>query len=227
MTSYRWRGLKISRTFRNDAKDIFPVHLWHSRLPAYLSISIAHSYLSFSVLNIFLFFLLFHLLLFLFVSYFLMPQLGGKPGCFFFLGGHEESLQGLSALPSSASASIASPPSPPSSGSQDQPGAFATKEANDARRAALRTNCICHGTAYDFNDNALPPAVLMWVRLVEARLGVSLYDTEELGPELVAAAVEKAAAAIVGDGAAGAAAAGSKDGKSEKEGAAKKRKFKV
>jgi len=173
-----------------------------------------------------------------FCRYFLMPQLGGKPGCFFFLGGLEDSLQGLSALPSSSSSSSSSSPliASPSNGAQDQPGAFATKEANEARTRALRTNCICHGTAYDFNDNALPPAALMWVRLVEARLGVSLYEDEELSPELVAAAVEKAAAALAVGAAAGntpeaaaaaAAAAGRKSGSSEKDSAAKKRKFKV
>lgn len=138
-----------------------------------------------------------------------MPSLGGKPGCFFFLGGREENLGGLSALP------------PPGSG--EQLGAFASAAANEVRRheAARRTNCICHGTAFDFNDNALPPAALVWVRLVEARLGVTLYGDNELSPAAVAAAVEKAAAA-------GAAAwAVGDDAGAATDGALKKRKFVV
>jgi hippurate hydrolase len=145
-----------------------------------------------------------------------MPSLGGKPGCFFFLGGHEERLGSLSALPPASSSS--------SHDEQDQiPGAFATAAANALRRQALRTNCICHGTAFDFNDNLLPPAALVWVRLVEARLGVALYGADDLSPGLVAAAVEKAAAAGAAawahddDAAAGTDAAG----------ALKKRKFVV
>lgn len=54
------------------------------------------------------------------------------------------------------------------------PGAFA------ARAAAARTNCICHGTSYDFNDNLLPIAAAVWVRLVESRLGVRLWGEDEL-----------------------------------------------
>lgn len=43
-----------------------------------------------------------------------------------------------------------------------------------------RSNCICHGTSYDFNDNVLPRAVLMLLRIVEDRLGVDLYTQEEV-----------------------------------------------
>jgi len=39
---------------------------------------------------------------------------------------------------------------------------------------------MCHGTAYDFNDNVLPVAAKMFVRVVEARLGCALYDAGEL-----------------------------------------------
>jgi len=126
-------------------------------------------------------------------SYYLMPEHGGKPGCFFFLGGHEAGLGGLSALPPST-----------------VPGAFATPAANAARRRAAaeaalaasgalgqRTNCICHGTAYDFNDNAIPGAAAVWVRLVEARLGCVLYGDDELGPAALKAATSQAAEALV------------------------------
>ena len=43
-----------------------------------------------------------------------------------------------------------------------------------------RSNCICHGTTYDFNDNVLPRALMMFVRIVEDRFGLSLYTQEEL-----------------------------------------------
>merc|ERR1740121_2387048 len=43
-----------------------------------------------------------------------------------------------------------------------------------------RSNCMCHGTTYDFNDNVLPRAVLMFLRIVEDRLGVHLYSQDEV-----------------------------------------------
>eukprot|EP00930_Biecheleria_cincta_P002713 TRINITY_DN103706_c0_g1_i1.p1 TRINITY_DN103706_c0_g1~~TRINITY_DN103706_c0_g1_i1.p1 ORF type:complete len:489 (+),score=55.13 TRINITY_DN103706_c0_g1_i1:72-1469(+) len=43
-----------------------------------------------------------------------------------------------------------------------------------------RSNCICHGTTYDFNDNVLPRAVLMFLRIVEDRFGLQLYSQEEV-----------------------------------------------
>lgn len=43
-----------------------------------------------------------------------------------------------------------------------------------------RSNCICHGTTYDFNDNILPRAVTMLVRIVEDRFGVELYSQDEI-----------------------------------------------
>ena len=64
-------------------------------------------------------------------SYFLHE----KPGCLFFLGGHEATLQGWS--------------------KGGDPG-------------GKRSNCMCHNTAFDFNDNLLPIAAVFWVRLVEA-----------------------------------------------------------
>jgi amidohydrolase len=39
-----------------------------------------------------------------------------------------------------------------------------------------RDNAMCHATSFDFNDNLIAPGVTMWVRLVEDRLGVKLYD---------------------------------------------------
>lgn len=45
---------------------------------------------------------------------------------------------------------------------------------------APRSNCICHGTAYDFNDNVLPRVILMFLKIVEDRFGVDLYSQEEV-----------------------------------------------
>jgi hippurate hydrolase len=118
-------------------------------------------------------------------SYFLMPEHGGKPGCFFFLGGFEEELGGLSAITQSVAvmdkAQLATP------------GAFASKEATSARRS----NCICHGTSFDFNDNLIPRAAVLWVRLVEARLGFRLFQEEELSPKAVLDAAATAATALL------------------------------
>lgn len=90
-------------------------------------------------------------------AYFLDPKHGGVPGCFFFLGGREEEVGGLAAFDPTV------------------PGAFAGKDG-----ALRRSNCMCHGTAYDFNDNVIPGAAAMYVRLVETRLGCSLYGPGEL-----------------------------------------------
>lgn len=43
-----------------------------------------------------------------------------------------------------------------------------------------RTNCICHGTTYDFNDNVLPRVVLMFLRIVEDRFGLDLYSQDDV-----------------------------------------------
>ena len=122
----------------------------------------------------------------------------GKPGCFFFLGGYEEGLGGLSELPPlglGAGTGAATAREAAAS-----PGAFATPAANAARAVAerkQRSNCICHGTAFDFNDNVVPGAAALWVRLVEQRLGCQLYSDDELGPEAVTAAAAAAAAALL------------------------------
>ena len=39
---------------------------------------------------------------------------------------------------------------------------------------------MCHNTAFDFNDNVSPRAAVIFIRLVEARLGILLYDEKEL-----------------------------------------------
>mmetsp|Transcript_63067 Transcript_63067/g.195260 ORF Transcript_63067/g.195260 Transcript_63067/m.195260 type:complete len:478 (+) Transcript_63067:33-1466(+) len=46
--------------------------------------------------------------------------------------------------------------------------------------AVTRTNCICHGTAFDFNDNALVYAINMMVKIIEDRFGVELYTQNEV-----------------------------------------------
>lgn len=89
-----------------------------------------------------------------------MPVLGAedfayflqkKPGCFWFLGSIEKERTG-----------------------------FAAYEAMD-KLDAPRTNCACHQTAYDFNDNLVPNAAAFFVKVVENRLGVELYSKGELG----------------------------------------------
>ena len=89
-------------------------------------------------------------------AYFMDAKHGGVPGCFFLLGGFQERVTDLANFDPTV------------------PGAFA-KEG-----VLCRSNCMCHGTAYDFNDNVLPYAAKMYVRLIEARLGCALYDAHEL-----------------------------------------------
>ncbi|KAJ1455978.1 hypothetical protein M885DRAFT_192366 [Pelagophyceae sp. CCMP2097] len=91
-------------------------------------------------------------------SFFLDPAVGGKPGCFFFLGGNEEHVAGLAGFDPTVV------------------GAFAQAADGSLRR----TNCMCHGTSFDYNDNCLPIAARFWVKLVEARLGCELYTAAEL-----------------------------------------------
>lgn len=61
-----------------------------------------------------------------------------------------------------------------------------------------RSNCMCHNTAFDFNDNLLPLAAVFWVRLVEARTGAALYTEAELPMPAPPAADDDAAAAAAG-----------------------------
>eukprot|EP00971_Amphidinium_carterae_P173074 3431188-Amphidinium_carterae.1 len=73
---------------------------------------------------------------------------------------------------------------------KERPGAFfflGTKEATlqglaafDGSAGAPRTNCICHGTSFDFNDNVLPRAVMMFIRILEDRFGIDLYTQDEV-----------------------------------------------
>ena len=44
--------------------------------------------------------------------------------------------------------------------------------------ASYRSNGTLHSTSFDFNDNALPVAAAMFVRLVEDRLGAELYPED-------------------------------------------------
>lgn len=37
---------------------------------------------------------------------------------------------------------------------------------------------MCHGTTFDFNDNVLPRAALMFLRIVEDRFGLELYTQD-------------------------------------------------
>ena len=46
--------------------------------------------------------------------------------------------------------------------------------------AGQRSNCMCHNTAFDFNDNVSPLAAVIFTRLVEERLGVNVYGEDEL-----------------------------------------------
>ena len=39
-----------------------------------------------------------------------------------------------------------------------------------------RPNVSCHATNFDFNDNLLEVGMRLWIRLVEDRLSVSLFD---------------------------------------------------
>jgi len=73
---------------------------------------------------------------------------------------------------------------------QERPGCFfflGTQElltrglaAYDGEDEKPRSNCICHGTTFDFNDNVLPRITMMFIRIVEDRLGLDLYTQEEV-----------------------------------------------
>jgi len=39
-----------------------------------------------------------------------------------------------------------------------------------------KSNNICHSTQFDFNDNVIPVAIKIWIRLVEDRFGVKLFQ---------------------------------------------------
>ena len=54
---------------------------------------------------------------------------------------------------------------------QHRPGCFFFLGSGEAGRS----NAVCHATNYDFNDNLIDIGVRFWLRLVEARLGVSLF----------------------------------------------------
>ena len=62
---------------------------------------------------------------------------------------------------------------------------------------------MCHNTAFDFNDNVSPIAATFFVRLVEGRLGVALYDEAELPMPLLAEDEDTAGATKRADEASG------------------------
>ena len=97
------------------------------------------------------------------MAYLLDAAHGGKPGCFYFLGGQEDAVTGLATFV----------PNP-----DEAVDLFAAKQTGNVQK---RSNCMCHATAYDFNDNILPHAARVYVKVVEARLGCSLFDAGELG----------------------------------------------
>jgi metal-dependent amidase/aminoacylase/carboxypeptidase family protein len=39
-----------------------------------------------------------------------------------------------------------------------------------------RSNSVCHSTSYDFNDKCIRLGVAVWVRLIEDRFGVELFE---------------------------------------------------
>jgi len=54
---------------------------------------------------------------------------------------------------------------------QHRPGCFFFLGGGEAGRS----NAVCHATSYDYNDNLIDIGVRFWLRLVEARMGVSLF----------------------------------------------------
>jgi amidohydrolase len=119
-----------------------------------------------------------------------------KPGCFFLVGSVEARRTGLSALPfdggqewhesderaAKKSKTEAAASAAASAASLSVPGAGWTNGEFKCRTGlcdddspgscCARTNCCAHGTAYDFNDNALPYVVSMFLKITEHRLTV-------------------------------------------------------
>ena len=54
---------------------------------------------------------------------------------------------------------------------------------NIKRARIVRTNCCLHGTAFDFNDNALPYAIAIFLKIIDDRFLIK--TGEELGTRLV------------------------------------------
>ncbi|KAH8099005.1 IAA-amino acid conjugate hydrolase [Aureococcus anophagefferens] len=101
-------------------------------------------------------------------AYLIDEKMGGVPGCFFFfVGGKEDAVTKLAALDVNLPEVCAKVP--------------AAKAAKVGAASALRSNCMCHATAYDFNDNIIPVAAKMYVKILERRLlGCALYTDDEL-----------------------------------------------
>jgi len=87
-----------------------------------------------------------------------------KPGCYFFLGTSEPLAKKLAAVDF-----VRAQPLPRTCvpcGKRTRPDTEATTTHTK------RTNCICHAVNYDFNDNVLPRAVAILLKVVEDRLGL-------------------------------------------------------
>ena len=81
------------------------------------------------------------------------------PGCYFFLGTSEPFAKKLAAVDFVRGTEHA-----------EKRRKLAAETA--AMTPISRTNCICHAVNYDFNDNVLPRAVAMLLKVVEDRLGL-------------------------------------------------------
>jgi len=79
--------------------------------------------------------------------------LQSRPGCFFICGTYEAKRSRISAF-TIPGEGLTIPGAGWSNGMQTGP----------------RTNCLCHGTSYDFNDNVLPYVVSMFLKIVDDRL---------------------------------------------------------
>ena len=90
------------------------------------------------------------------------------PGCYFFLGTSEPKVEGLAAM-NFFGRRKENGSSTGSHGKKEQPNST----------PLMRTNCICHSTEYDFNDNVLPRAIVMFCKIVEDRFGVKLFGPGE------------------------------------------------
>lgn len=73
---------------------------------------------------------------------------------------------------------------------QERPGAFFFLGTSEEYLTGLsdyagksgkeRSNCICHGSSFDFNDNVLPRAVLLFLGIIEDRFSIDLYSQQEV-----------------------------------------------
>ena len=148
------------------------------------------------------------------------------PGCYFFLGTAEPERCALAAIrfkvwkdpattqqvgedaaapeESSATAAptifdVAAPPAKTGSKNASAAGGPLARPAADAVDTNRRSNCICHGTSYDFNDNVLPRAVLLFVKIVEERFSTELLSAKEVEKLMPSGTTELAGVELVCD----------------------------